>query len=42
MAYRMQAAVPELIDIKGETEATRKLYGLEAKLSTRARLGCSA
>ena len=31
MAYRMQAAVPELIDIKGETEATRKLYGLEAK-----------
>ena len=31
MAYRMQAAVPDLIDIKGETEATRKLYGLEAK-----------
>ena len=31
MAYRMQAAVPELIDIKGETGATRKLYGLEAK-----------
>ena len=31
MAYRMQAAVPALIDIKGETEATRKLYGLEAK-----------
>jgi len=31
MAYRMQAAVPELIDVKGETEITRKLYGLESK-----------
>jgi hypothetical protein len=31
MAYRMQAAVPELIDIKGETEATRDLYGLQSK-----------
>jgi hypothetical protein len=30
-AYRMQAAVPELMDIKGETAATRKLYGLDAK-----------
>jgi hypothetical protein len=29
-AYRMQAAVPELMDLKGETEATRKLYGLDA------------
>ena len=31
MAYRMQAAVPELIEVKGETEAMRKLYGLESK-----------
>ena len=31
MAYRMQAAVPELIDVKGETRATRKLYGLDSK-----------
>ena len=31
MAYRMQAAVPELIDIRGETGATRRLYGLDAK-----------
>ncbi len=30
-AYRMQTAVPELIDVKGESEATRKLYGLDAK-----------
>jgi hypothetical protein len=27
-AYRMQTAVPELCDISGETEATKKLYGL--------------
>ena len=31
MAYRMQAAVPELIDVNGETQATRKLYGLDSK-----------
>jgi hypothetical protein len=30
-AYRMQSAVPELIDVKGETEGARKRYGLEAK-----------
>jgi hypothetical protein len=29
-AYRMQTAVPELMDLKGETEATKKLYGLDA------------
>ena len=29
-AYRMQAAVPELCDISGETEATKKLYGLDS------------
>lgn len=28
-AFRMQAAVPELCDISGETEATRRLYGLD-------------
>jgi len=27
-AYRMQSALPELVDLKGESEATRKLYGL--------------
>jgi hypothetical protein len=30
-AYRMQSAVPKLMDITGETAATRKLYGLDAK-----------
>src|SRR5262249_41217706 len=31
LAFRMQAAVPELMDLKGETEATKKLYGLDEK-----------
>ena len=30
-AYRMQTAVPEICDITGESEATRKLYGLDDK-----------
>ena len=29
LAYRMQAAAPEALDLKNETEATRKLYGIE-------------
>ncbi|HET6248730.1 MAG TPA: DUF1501 domain-containing protein [Tepidisphaeraceae bacterium] len=29
LAYQMQAAVPELMDLSGETEATKKLYGLD-------------
>lgn len=29
MAFRMQSAVPELCEIRGESEATRKLYGLD-------------
>ena len=30
LAYRMQAAVPELTNLSGESEATKRLYGLEA------------
>ena len=30
MAFRMQAAVPELVDIKGEDKKTRDLYGLDS------------
>lgn len=30
MAFRMQAAVPELVDIKGEGKKIRELYGLES------------
>ncbi|MDP6904285.1 MAG: DUF1501 domain-containing protein [Verrucomicrobiota bacterium] len=29
LAYRMQTAMPEIQDIRGETDATRKLYGLD-------------
>jgi hypothetical protein len=29
LAYKMQSAVPNLMEIKGESEATRKLYGLD-------------
>jgi hypothetical protein len=30
-AYHMQTAVPELMDLAGETAATKELYGLESK-----------
>ncbi len=29
-AYRMQAAVPELVDLSGESETTKKLYGFDS------------
>ncbi|MEW6302264.1 MAG: DUF1501 domain-containing protein [Verrucomicrobiota bacterium] len=38
-AYRMQAAVPELCDLSGETEATKKLYGLDSPRKTTAAYG---
>ena len=31
LAFRMQTAVPELCDLSGETEETKRLYGLDAK-----------
>jgi hypothetical protein len=31
LAYRMQMTAPEALDIKAETQATQKLYGLEQK-----------
>jgi hypothetical protein len=30
-AYRMQTAVPELCDIKGESEAVQKMYGIDSE-----------
>ena len=30
MAYRMQSAIPELLDLSRETEATRRMYGIES------------
>jgi hypothetical protein len=31
LAFRMQSAVPELMDLSQETEATKRLYGLDAE-----------
>jgi len=31
LAFRMQMAVPEVVDLSGETQATRQIYGMEAK-----------
>ena len=31
LAYRMQAAIPDLVDLSGETAATRRMYGLDAE-----------
>ncbi|SVB11506.1 uncharacterized protein METZ01_LOCUS164360 [marine metagenome] len=39
LAFRMQGAVPELMDIKGETEVTRKMYGLDASFKNTATFG---
>jgi len=36
LAYRMQGAVPELMDIKGETQSTKKLYGLDSSFKNTA------
>src|SRR5262249_30246386 len=33
MAYRMQMAAKELVDFSGESEETRRLYGLDAGVS---------
>jgi len=38
-AFRMQAAVPELCEIKGETEATKKLYGMDSTNGVTAAYG---
>jgi hypothetical protein len=38
-AFRMQAAVPELCDIAGETAATKQMYGLDSKDNTKAAYG---
>jgi hypothetical protein len=35
LAWRMQSAVPELCDLSGETEATKKLYGMDGPDTTR-------
>ena len=38
-AYRMQSAVPELCDLSGESEATKRLYGLDSSHKQTASYG---
>jgi hypothetical protein len=33
LAFRMQSAVPELVNLRGESEATRKLYGVDDRVT---------
>lgn len=39
LAYRMQSVVPDLASLAGETEATREMYGLNAKTNGTAIFG---
>ncbi len=39
LAFRMQAAVPELVDLKGESKSTKELYGLNEKFRNTATFG---
>ena len=40
LAFRMQARAPELVGLSAETDATRKLYGLDTKESAELGLRC--
>ena len=40
LAYRMQVAAPEAVDLASESEATRKLYGLDEKLTAKFGANC--
>jgi len=41
-AYRMQAAVPELCDLRGESELTKKMYGMDSANEVTAAYGRQA
>ena len=41
-AYRMQSAVPKLCDLSGETEATKKMYGMDSPNGVTAAYGHQA
>jgi len=41
-AYRMQASVPELCDLSGETTATKKMYGMDSPNGVTAAYGHQA
>ncbi len=40
LAYRMQAAGPEAVDLTGETEATKKLYGMDEEPTAKFGTNC--
>jgi hypothetical protein len=40
LAYRMQSAAPEAVDLVKETEGTKRLYGLDDKISERFGRNC--
>jgi hypothetical protein len=40
LAYRMQSAGPEAVDLTKETEATRKLYGMDEEATARFGTNC--
>jgi hypothetical protein len=40
LAFRMQSAVPELFDTAGETEATKRLYGIDDEVTRTYGLSC--
>jgi len=40
LAYRMQAAAPEAVDVATESEATRKLYGLDDAVTAKFGANC--
>ena len=40
LAFRMQARAPDLVDVSRETEATRRLYGLDRKETAEFGLRC--
>lgn len=40
MAFRMQSAVPDILDLKGESEATKKMYGLNENTTRGFGLQC--
>ncbi len=40
LAFRMQSAVPEAVELDRETEATRRLYGLDDPISARFGADC--
>src|SRR5262249_32551889 len=40
LAFRMQAAVPELLNIQGESAATRRLYGIDEEATRSFGMQC--